>query len=416
VGGADVTVTLDEASSVEEQPAELLFKEARQRRRRRWVSGISIAVIGMLLGSMLAYGLPFTSGPTSHPLPSGTQPPFGTAGRTGATLAYAYGSNSSGELRILSADSGASRTLPLPAPYGGSSDLAMVTVGTSLVLSRGDHAWLYRAGFHGPPIDLGPSLRVLPGPTSDEMWIWSDRCGEGLGCQYPDTGPSNGVVQSFDGSGRSIGSPIALPVDAHWFPTGQIVDSGIILEVAYGPGPGGAEVWNPILGHVVRSLPAGAVTARGNVVASQTGSACAPRCTIQVMDVQTGGDRSVRLPAGVSPIGPGSISPDGSTLALAVQRAAPGSHPIDQVVVVNVASGSARVLSGGDLGTNPTDAAPNITWSSTGMLFAAGVASTRILIWRPGANHAVALPSARLPLVRFDPPQFQMEYPSMIAL
>jgi len=416
LGDAAVTLTLDESSLVEEQKAALLFKEARQRRRRRWVSGISLVVVTILLGLVLNYGIPFVPGPGSLPLPSSSQPPAGTPSRTGATLVYAYGNNSSGEIRVISADSGASRTLPLPAPYGGSSDLAMVRVGSSLVLSRGNHAWLYRAGLRSPPIDLGPSLRVIPGPTSDEMWIWSDRCADGLGCSNSKTEPPNGVVQSFDSSGQPIGSPIALPVDAHWFPTGQIVDSGIILEVAYGPGPGGTEVWNPTLGHVVRMLPDGAIAAHGKVIASQTGNVCGPRCMIQITDLQTGEDRSVRLPVGVSPFGLGSISPDGSTLALAVRSAAHGSHPIDQVVVVDLASGSARLLSGADPGTNSTNAAPNITWSSTGVLFAAGVGSTRILMWRPGANDAVALPSARLPVVRFDPPQFQMEYPSMIAL
>jgi hypothetical protein len=412
-----VTLTLDESSLVEEQEAALLFKEARQRRRRRWVSGISVVLVAILLGLVLTYSLAFVPRPTSHPLPSSSQPPIGTASRTGATLVYAYGSNSSGEIRVIDADSGASRTLPLPAPYGGSSDLSMVTVGSSLVLSRGNHAWLYRIGLRGPPVDLGLSLRVIPGPTSDEMWIWSDRCLEGLGCSYSRTEPPNGVVQLFDSSGQPIGSPIVLPVDAHWFPTGQFVDSGIILEVAYGPGPGGAEVWNPTLGHVVRMLPDGVIAAQGKVLASQTGNVCSPRCMIQITDLQTGEDRSVRLPVGVSPFGLGSISPDGSTLALAVRSAAHGSQPIDQVVVVvDLASGAARLLPGADLGTNSTNADPNITWSSTGALFAAGVGSTRILTWRPGANHAVALPSARLPVVRFDPPQFQVEYPSMIAL
>ena len=58
--------------------------------------------------------------------------------RTGATLVYAFN-----DLRILDADSGATQVLPLPAPYGGSRDLAMVTVGHSFLLNRGNTAWLY---------------------------------------------------------------------------------------------------------------------------------------------------------------------------------------------------------------------------------------------------------------------------------
>ncbi len=68
-----MTLTLDESSLVEEQEAALLFKEARQRRRRRWVSGISVVLVAILLGLVLTYSLAFVPRPTSHPLPSSSQ-------------------------------------------------------------------------------------------------------------------------------------------------------------------------------------------------------------------------------------------------------------------------------------------------------------------------------------------------------
>ena len=145
-----------------------------------------------------------------------------------------------------------------------------------------------------------------------------------------------------------------MPVDAHWFPTGQIVDSGIILDVAYGPGPSRAEVWNPDLNLVTRMLPFGS--------------------------------------------------------------AVHGSRSIDEVVVVGVESGATRVLHGADLGTNTSDSAPDVAWSSSGWLFAAGVGGTQILAWQPESHGAFALPSARLPVVRLDPPEFQLEHPSMVAV
>ena len=416
MGVADVTLTLDESLLVEQQEAEVLFREARRRRRRRWVSGISAVVVAAVVGSVLTDGVPLVRGSTPPPYPAGPHPPVGPPIRTGATLVYDYGNKTSGELRVINADSGASRALPLPARYGGSSDLSMVKVGSSLVLNRGNHAWLYRPGLRGPPVDLGPSLRVIAGPATDEMWIWSDRCAEGLGCSYADPDPPNGVVQRFNGSGQPIGPPIAVPVDAHWFPTGQIVDSGIILDVAYGPGPSRAEVWNPDLNLVTRMLPFGALAAQGKVIATPAGKDCRRLCRIQITDLQTGKGRPVRLPVGASTLGPGSISPDGSTLALVVGSAVHGSRSIDEVVVVGVKSGATRVLHGADLGTNTSDSAPDVAWSSSGWLFAAGVGGTQILAWQPDSHGAFALPSARLPVVRLDPPEFQLEYPSMVAV
>jgi hypothetical protein len=407
-----VALTLDESSLVTE--LELLFKEARRRRRRRWVGGISAVVVAVLVGLVLTIGFPLFPAPTPRPHSSGSLPPVGSTGRTGATLVYAYGNTTSGQLRVIDADSGADRTVPLPAPYGGSSDLAMVNVGTSLVLSRGNHAWLYQSDLLRPPVDLGPSLRVIPGPTADEIWIWSNRCLEGLGCSYSDTEPENGMVQLFDSSGRPIGPPIAVPVDAHWFPTGQVVDSGIILETANGPGRGGAQIWNPILNHVVGTVPDRVIAAQGDVIASAGGTVC-PQCVIQVMNLRTGQNRSVRLPDGTSVLGPASISPDGSTLALAVTGAAHGSPPVVDVVVVGLNSGATRELPGSDLGTSSIASGPSLTWSDTGWLFAAGAGRSRIVAWRPGDRTAVVLPSATLPPVRLDPPQFQVEYPSMIA-
>jgi hypothetical protein len=222
------------------------------------------------------------------------------------------------------------------------------------------------------------------------------------------------VVQLFDAAGRSIGLPIALPVDANWFPTGQTVNSGIILEVAYGPGPGGDEIWNPNLNHVEGALTGRTIAAHGTVIVSGASTSCR-ECTIRITDVLTGENRSVRLPTGAMASGSGSISPDGSTLALALSIRAHRARPIDEVVVVDLASGTARALPGAGLGTNPSDSDPTITWSRSGWLFAAGVGRTRIVAWRPGTRAAVTLPSAKLPFVHLEPPPFQTEYPSMIA-
>jgi len=404
-----VTLTLDESSLVEQQKAELLFREARQRRRRRWVSRISIAVAVVLAGLALGIGLWLVRGPASHPYQSNSIPLAGTSSQTGATLVYA-----SDNVRVFNADSGASRSLPLPAPAGGSSDLSMVKVGSSVVLNRGNRAWLYGPGLDGPPVDLGPSLRVIPGPADDQIWIWSDPCAEGLGCSYADTEPQNGVMQLVGASGDRVGLPIPLPVDANWFPTGQTVNAGIVLSIAYGPGLSRDEIWNPTSNHVVRALPDGVIATHGDLIASGDGNACHSNCAIQITNVETGKGQTILLPPGTDASGLGAYSPDGSTLAFAVGPGGSRSQWPTTIVVVSVRTGAVRVLSGTEQGIKSYPGDPNISWSNTGWLFVDEIGSTHLLAWRSGNASAEFLPSVKLPPL--GPPQSQTGSPSMIAL
>ena len=184
---------LDEPSLVEELDAQLLFKEARQRRRRlRMVRSIFVVAI-VAAADVLAFALHVIPGPASRSHPSDSQPPLASAPRSGATLVYAYS-----DLRVINADTGVSRSLPLPAPQGGSSDLSVVRIGGSLLLNRDNTAWLYRPGLHGPPVDLGPSLRVIPGPTANEAWIWSDPCAATVVCSIDGNGLGQGELRLVD--------------------------------------------------------------------------------------------------------------------------------------------------------------------------------------------------------------------------
>ena len=237
---------LDEPSLIEELDAQLLFKEARQRRRRlRMVRSIFVVVV---LAAVIVVGfeLHVIPGPGANSYPLDSQSPLASGDGSGATLVYGYK-----DLRVTNADTGASRSLPLPAPEGGSSDLSMVRIGGSLLLNRGNTAWLYRPGLHGPPVNLGPSLRVIPGPTANDAWIWSDPCGATVGCG--DNGLQQGELRLVDSSGNEVGSPISLPGDATWFPTGDVVNAGLVLAIA-SIGPDAEEIWNPITNHVVRIL------------------------------------------------------------------------------------------------------------------------------------------------------------------
>src|SRR5665213_3042913 len=227
---------LDE-SLTEHREMQVLFKEARERRRRLRAVRAIVALAVVSLAVVIGFGFQLLPSTGAHSRPTGSRQPLIFNGHTGATLVYSLNN-----LRVINADTGVSRTLPLPAPVGGSSDLDMVRIGKSFILNRGNEAWLYGPDLHGPPTDLGPSLRVTRGPTDNEVWIWSDPCLGTAACTSADNGLGQGEVRLVDLSGRQIGPAVALPVSVgtgqsprdSWFPTGQLVNAGLVLDNVYG--------------------------------------------------------------------------------------------------------------------------------------------------------------------------------------
>jgi len=245
-----MTLLLDEPSAADERQAQLLFKEARRRRRRLRI--MWIAIVTTVVVALLGFGLVLRvrSSPVTRSVSMSTQPGWPAHLRTGATLVYAFN-----DLRVIDADSGGSHVLPLPAPSGGSGDLGMVSIGNSLLLNRGDTAWLYSPGIDSAPADLGPSDGVFAGPSSDEAWIWSQPCAPILGCTDYDA-PRMGSVQLIDKTGRKIGDPVTLPGDTGWYPMGLASTAGIVLAElpTYGDHGNKEEIWNPMTNQVVREF------------------------------------------------------------------------------------------------------------------------------------------------------------------
>jgi hypothetical protein len=411
-------LVLDETPTAQRE-SQVLFKEARQRRRRLRTTRIvvALAVLSLAIALVLGRLLSPTTGARSDP--AGSRQPLTFSGHTGATLVYALNN-----LRVINADTGESRTLPLPAPVGGSSDLDMVRIGKSLILNRGNEAWLYGPDLQGPPTDLGPSLRVTPGPTDNEVWIWSDPCStETVLCTTADNGYGQGEVRLVDLSGRQIGPAVALPVSVgpgelprdSWFPMGKLVNAGLVLGNVYG---GQEEIWNPISNGVIRVPPGAGVIAAGvDLMATAAESACLPHCTIHLTNLQTGNERSIAMPTGITSDGFGAISPDGAMLALPVGIGGLQSygHPT-AVMVVNLRKGTARILPGTQEDVQPNYGAVSVSWSSNGWLFAAAIGSTHVLVWRPGDQSAMVLPKTKLPGLDLGiPPNMRSELPTLIA-
>ncbi len=420
----DVTLVREEAPRTGPPETQVLFREARRRRRLRIVRATLVVVVTVV---MVVVGL-YATGPTNPGGDrSGTPSSPASSYRTGTTLVYSLN-----DLRVINADSGASRTLPLPAPPGGSSDLEMVRSGDSLLLNRGDAAWLYHPGLDESPVNLGSSLRIIPGPAPDEVWLWTDPCFESpVSSACSATNPENdygqGDVQLVDFAGHRIGAPVALPTEppppgspvsspgAAWFPTGDTVDGGIVLAPLYRGQY--EEVWDPTSKHVIRAFrrDVSVLAARGQLVAWTTGRYCLPKCTLHLTNVRTGVERAFALPSGSTTIESGSFSPDGATLAIPVGLggAWPGRHPT-ALALVNIRTRTVGLLPGSKQTPNPNIGAFDATWSSTGWLFYTAYGYTHVLAWRPGDQRALVLPKARLPGISTNSPG--TELPSLVAL
>jgi hypothetical protein len=408
-----MTLLLEEPTAADDQQAQLLFKEARQRRRR--LRTIWITIASVVVGSLVSLGftLHLLASPVARSGAINAPPAWPIHLRTGATLVYAFK-----DLRVISADSGRSRILSLPAPYGGSGDLGMVSVGNSLVLNRGNTAWLYPAGIDGAPTDLGPSEGVFSGPSRNEAWIWSQPCIPIIGCSNYNA-PQMGSVHLIDSQGRQIGAAKSLPGDAGWYPTGPAGTAGIVLSELppYGdvsPNANEEEVWNPVTGQVIhRFANAAVIGVGGNSVVWESTGRCATRCSVHVLDVQTGSDRAVRLPPGVTTTGDAAISPDGSTIAITGALRGTSLVPYPQaVLLIGLHTRDAMVLAGSEQPTNPNLGPMAISWSPGGWLFSSSVGATTVHAWHPGERRARVLPKLRLPKV----PSLVNEDPSLIAL
>ena len=403
--------------------------ERARRRRRRWLVGVPLALV---ISYVLALGIDTLITGTPSPPAQPAPPAAPLHVRTGATLAWALDS-----LHVINADTGASRTLPMPAPAGASGD-EMVAARGSLLLNRGERAWLYRPGLAQAPVNLGTSARTIVTPSGNGVWLWDTG-------PFNDPGMTDGVRQ-VDFTGHQVGSTVAVP--ANWFLTGEAVDRGLVLAPRLG---GPTEIWDPSSGKVVQSAPPyeEVVAAQGNLLAWVTaeetpvplttptarryvpGSAvtrCRLHCILHITDLKAGTDRAIALPSGVWPLGAvfsgAEFSPDGATLAVSglLGRFMIGKHPANEhfaqtgevVVVVDLARGTAKVLPGSKRPYTVQRLLP-LFWSPNGWLFFTDYGSPYVEAWQPGIPTAGVLPKVRLPHLPPPGPQGQ-RLPSLIAI
>ena len=198
----------------------------------------------------------------------------------------------------------------------------------------------------------------------------------------------------IDDTGRQIVAPAPLPVDANWFPTGQSLNPGLVLEVAYGPGPSGqSEIWQPTSNHVIWTLPSPPLAARGDWIATESAKSCLPDCSIQITDIRSDQVKVIPLPSTNLRVRPRSsitrwnparprrdYERKAATMAIGRHCRGPGRCGPPQCCATPT-----QLFA-------PRDGDPPISWSSNdGWLFATRIGGSDVLAWRSGLSGMAVL-------------------------
>jgi hypothetical protein len=231
-------------------------------------------------------------------------------------------------------------------------------------------------------VRVGQANQVAPAAVSGDLWLTTYPTDAGAG-------PARGTAREIGPSGAALGPAITLPAG---YQIAQGTDRGLLLTPA-GPQSGVVvdRLWDP----AARSAPSpgGGTTSSpsrtfDDVIAANAteiawGGGCATACRVDVLNLTTGRQTVVRLPAGILASG-GALSPSGSFLAL--QLASSDGQLALPVEVATVASGRLTRMPGSWINSN---ALAGFGWPSGGDSLVAefNVASTLLLTsWHPGAS------------------------------
>jgi hypothetical protein len=184
----------------------------------------------------------------------------------------------------------------------------------------------------------------------------------------------------------STGSPLDPPVK---LPTGyfidQATDRGLLLAPANPQqGTPAYQLWNPGAPRDSRAFP-GVIAASPTEIAWTT--PCVSTCRIQVLDLATGRQTAVALPA-ASSVASAAFSPSGSFLALQVSSDSAGDDGALAVrlEVASVASGRLTAMPGTFVSS---DALDGYGWPTSGDSLVAEfifTTKTQLASWHPGAT------------------------------
>jgi len=233
-------------------------------------------------------------------------------------------------------------------------------------------------------VPLGVATSVAPAAQPGSAWLTTNVVSVSGGAP----GRMSGIAHDVTAGRAMVGPGVRLPA-GYVIVTGTAI--GLLLAPAVGsPGGNADELWNPVTGLVIRRFarvigasPAGIAWA----------PACQVRCAVGVLDVATGRQRLIGLPAGSSPAS-AQFSQDGRLLALELSfgNGGDGGSVATRLEVAAVASGRLAVVPGT---WASSDALAGFGWPVGGDRLVAElgfISKVQVASWRPGARRlAVAV-------------------------
>jgi hypothetical protein len=222
---------------------------------------------------------------------------------------------------------------------------------------------------------VGTANLVAPAATAGKVWLTSYAPGENMNT-------AAGTAREAGATGAPLTRPVTLP-------PGYVIDQGtdrglLLTPASQQPGATVSKLWDP-------SAPKASQAFDRVLAASPSEIAwtppCAPKCSVQALDLATGRHTVVALPAGIS-VTNGAFSPDGSFLALQVSfgDTGDGGDLATQLEVAPVSSGRLTAVPGTWVSS---DALVGFGWPAGGDSLVAEFSFTtkmQLASWHPGAS------------------------------
>jgi effector-binding domain-containing protein len=228
---------------------------------------------------------------------------------------------------------------------------------------------------------VGTANQVAPAATASALWLTSYPLNAAIST-------TAGTAREVSHAGVPLGAPVRLPPG---YVISQATDRGLLLApVSPQPGTTAYKLWDA-------AAPGASRTFDGVIAATATEIAwvpnCAPQCRIQMLNLATGRQATVRLPA-ASSAASGAFSPSGDFLALQVSSGNTGDDGAlaMQLEVASVTSGHLTAVPGTFASS---DALVGFGWPANSDSLVAEfifMTKTQLASWHPGATRpAVAV-------------------------
>jgi hypothetical protein len=222
---------------------------------------------------------------------------------------------------------------------------------------------------------VGTASLIAPSATAGAVWLTSYSPGVNLAT-------AAGTAREVSSTGSPLQPPVKLPPG---YSIDQATDRGLLLAPAsQQSGTPVYRLWNPAAPQASRTFT-GVIAASPTEIAWTPG--CAPTCRIQVLDLATGLQTAVALPA-ASSVDSAAFSPSEGYLALQVSSDSTGDDGglAMQLDVASVVSGRLTAVPGTFVSS---DALVGFGWPASGdSLVAEFIFTTKAQLasWHPGAT------------------------------